>query len=151
MQLNLWQKHWDYHFRIYFECEFSKKKSFQISHSNLSNINATKTKNISFRWIWCAKNFNEQYFLQYVFDFTHFCSVEKRLMIFIIWFILIFIIIDDAEHLNCKILRFFWNSFWSFFLKIEFFHWWNHVIKQLNSVKLSNSWLISSFHNFTIS
>ena len=89
--------------------------------------NATKTKNISFRWIWCAKNFNVQYLLHHAFDLTHFCSVEKRLSDFIIWLVLIFIICCDAEHLNCKILKFFWSSNQSFSLRIEYFDWWNHL------------------------
>ena len=31
----------------------------------------------------------------------------------------------------------------------EYFHWWNHVIKQLNFVKRSKSWSFSNFFNFT--
>ena len=65
-----------------------------IEHKTIEN--ATKTKNISFLWIWCAKNFNVQYFLHHAFDLTHFCNVEKRLSNFIIWFISIFIICYDA-------------------------------------------------------
>ena len=52
----------------------------------------------SFHWNWRTKNFNVKYLLHEIIDLTHFCSVEKRLMSFIIWLISIFIICCDASR-----------------------------------------------------